>query len=134
MHAYRVWIGSWANMGTFQERLKALREARNITQVRLAALLDIDPRVYNRWERGAAMPQFDTVIKIADILQVSLDELAGRKEPSQELKIHNPELFDLYQQVDTLSDEEQKALTMVLDSFITKASVSRAIKRSGKRR
>ena len=114
-------------MSTFSERLKLLRSARNITQARLAELLSVDPRVYNRWERGSAAPQFDTVIKIADILQVSLDELAGRQEPSGDLKIHNHELFNLYQQVDNLSDEYQKALVLVIDSFVKKSQMMKII-------
>lgn len=80
MHISHLWTGE-LDMSIFSERLKLLRLARNITQARLAELLAVDARVYNRWERGTATPQFDTAVKIADILQVSLDELAGRKEP-----------------------------------------------------
>lgn len=126
MPTSHTWIGL-LDMSAFSERLKLLRSARNITQSRLAELLDVDPRVYNRWERGNAAPQLDTVIKIADILQVSLDELAGRKEPSSELKIHNYELYNLYQQVDNLSDEDQKALVLVIDSFVKKSQMTKVI-------
>ncbi|MEJ2743529.1 MAG: helix-turn-helix transcriptional regulator [Gammaproteobacteria bacterium] len=51
-------------MTEFAGRLKLLREARNLTQVRLAELLSIDPRAYNRWERGSSTPQLETLIKI----------------------------------------------------------------------
>ncbi|WP_299945281.1 helix-turn-helix transcriptional regulator [uncultured Microbulbifer sp.] len=125
MPAPHSWIGL-LDMSVFSERLKLLRSARNITQARLSELLEVDPRVYNRWEKGSAAPQFDTVIRIADILQVSLDELAGRKEPS-EPKIHNPELYSLYQQVDHLSDEEQRALILVIDSLVKKSQMSKVI-------
>ena len=67
------------DMSDFAERLKLLRESRQISQARLAELLEIDPRSYNRWERGGNIPHLDTIIKIADILQVTLDELVGRK-------------------------------------------------------
>ena len=67
----------------------------------------------NRWERGTALPQFDTVMRIADILQVSLDELAGRSAVITEPKIHNTELLNLYQQVDSLPDASQQALVLV---------------------
>lgn len=111
-------------MSALSERLKLLRSTRNITQSRLAELLGVDPRVYNRWERGTAVPQFETVVRIADILQVSLDELAGRQQPSQALKIHNYELHKLYQQVDSLPDDEQKALVLVIDSLIKKSQMT----------
>src|SRR5262245_39211850 len=84
----------------FAEQLKAAREARKLTQTRLAELLDVSPRVYNRWEKGLATPHFDTVVKIADILRVSLDELAGRKEPSGEVLVRNHKLHSLCRQID----------------------------------
>lgn len=117
----------YLDMSEFSERLKQLRMARNITQARLAELISVDPRVYNRWERGTATPQFDTVIKIADILQVSLDELAGRKPVSAEVKIHNHDLSKLYYQVDDLPDEDQKALVLVIDSFVKKTQMAKVM-------
>ena len=53
-------------MRNFAQRLKELRSARNLSQTRLAELLEISPRVYSRWETGDVTPQFD--------------ELAGRKD------------------------------------------------------
>ncbi len=124
MAASHIWIGL-LDMSAFSERLKLLRSSRSITQTRLAELIGADPRVYNRWERGSATPQLDTVIKIADILRISLDELAGRKEPSSDIQIHNYELHSLYQQVDNLTDEDQKALALVIDSFVKKSQMTK---------
>ncbi len=133
MATFLPWIGC-LDMSAFSERLKLLRSARNITQIRLAELLEIDPRVYNRWERGTSTPQFEAVIKIADILQVTLDELAGRTKPSPDMKIHNHELFSLYQHVDSLSDEDQKALVLVIDSFVKKSQMGKVMGRKTTKR
>lgn len=120
-------------MSEFAQRLRLLREARQLTQVRLAELIEVDPRAYNRWERGTIAPQLDTLIKIADVLQVSLDELVGRTPASSEARIRNHELNALWQQADMLPDEEQRALILVIDSFVKKALVEKAMgKRSGK--
>jgi len=118
------------NMARFSERLRQLREERNITQSRLAQLLDVLPCVYNRWENGVATPYWDTIVKIADILNVSLDELAARGEintADADAKIRNPELHRLYKKADQLSDEDQKALIVVLNSFVKLSVVNRAI-------
>jgi transcriptional regulator with XRE-family HTH domain len=120
-------INNELDMSTFPERLKLLRSARNITQTKLAEMIATDPRVYNRWKRGVATPQLDTVVKIADILQVTLDELIGRKEASLDLKIHNHELHTLYQKVDTLSNEEQEALILVIDSFVKRNQMAKVM-------
>lgn len=120
------WTTQW-DMAAFPERLKALREARKITQARLAELLSVDPRVYNRWERGTATPQFDTVVRIAGILQVSLDELAGIEEPKHEPKIHNPKLHALVNQLDSLTDEDQQALIILMDSLVKRSKMSKVL-------
>jgi len=129
MLSFPAFPADW-NMDRFSERLKQLRTERNITQARLAELLDIDQRVYSRWERGVVRPHFDTIVKIADILNVSIDELAARNDSSDsnvEIKIRNPELHRLYQKVNLLSDEDQKALAIVLNSFVKLSRVNRAI-------
>jgi transcriptional regulator with XRE-family HTH domain len=124
----------WVDMSAFVERLRLLRESRQITQARLAALLEVDPRVYNRWERGTATPQFDSVVRIADILQVSLDELAGRSTSITDPKIHNSELSNLYQQVDSLPDASQQALVLVIDGMVKQAQMEKVVgKRPAKR-
>ncbi len=107
-------------MAGLPERLRSLREQRNLTQVRLSELLRVSPRVYNRWEKGTAAPHLDTVIEIADILQVDMDALVGRRPPDKELKIRNYQLHCLVQEVDQLPDEDQKALVILMDSLIKK--------------
>ena len=125
---------AWIDMSAFVERLRLLREMRHMTQTRLAELLEVNPRVYNRWERGIATPQFDTVVRIADILQVSLDELAGRNPSITEPKIHNMELLNLYQQVDSLPDASQQALVLVIDGMVKQAQMEKVVsKRPAKR-
>jgi transcriptional regulator with XRE-family HTH domain len=122
------------NMSEFADRLRLLRESRQLTQVRLAELVGVDPRAYNRWERGTIAPHLDTLVKIADVLQVSLDELVGRKAISNDARIRNHLLNSLWQQADTLPDEEQQALILVIDSFVKKSQVEKVVnKRSHKR-
>ena len=112
-------------MSDFAHRLRELRSARKLTQTRLAELLAVSPRVYSRWETGDVTPHFDTIVRIAEMLGVSLDELAGRAGAPSPPSIRNHELHRLYQKVDLLSDEDQKALMVVLDSLVKRSSVSR---------
>ena len=125
---------AWIDMSAFAERLRLLRGTRQMTQTRLADLLEVNPRVYNRWERGTAIPQFDTVMRIADILQVSLDELAGRSVSITEPKIHNTELLNLYQQVDSLPDASQQALVLVIDGMVKQAQMEKVVGRRNSKR
>ena len=114
-------------MANVAQRLRELRTKRNLTQTRLAELMGISPRVYSRWETGDVTPHFDTIVRLADTLGVTLDELAGRKDVTAETKIRNPELNRLYGKVDQLSDEDQKALVIVLDSLVKRSRVSKVM-------
>lgn len=124
MSSVPIWF-DWS-MTDFHQRLRTLRSSRKLTQARVAELLGVSPRVYTRWENGDAVPLFATVVKIADILNVTLDELAGRQElAASEARIKNPELHRLYKKVDLLPDEDQKALLVVLDSLVKRSGMSR---------
>ena len=115
-------------MEKFAQRLKELREARGLTQVKLAEMVGVIPRVYNRWERGTVTPRLEKLITLADILQVTLDELAGREEiKSIEFKVRDPRLHSLYKEIDTLSNEDQQALVVLLDSLIKRSQMSKVL-------
>ncbi|MEL7475721.1 MAG: helix-turn-helix transcriptional regulator [Cyanobacteria bacterium J06555_12] len=110
-------------MTAFSEQLRKIRQERKITQTRLAELLGISQRVYTRWENGNAKPHFDSLVKLAELLNVSLDELAGLHPTSSEARIHNPELHRLCLKVDQLPDEDQRALVIVLDGLIKRSGL-----------
>ena len=62
------------------EKLKELRKLNNLTQEQLALIIKV-PRVnYTRYETGKVRPDYETLIKIADFYDVSLDELFDRKK------------------------------------------------------
>ena len=59
-------------------KLKELRKAEGLTQQQLAERLQI-PRVnYTRYETNAVRPDYETLIRIADFFDVSLDEIFDR--------------------------------------------------------
>lgn len=61
-------------------RLKELREARGLSQVRLAIDLNINQNYVSRYESGAREADYKTLIAIADYFDVSLDYLLGRTD------------------------------------------------------
>ncbi|WP_153100249.1 helix-turn-helix transcriptional regulator [Paraburkholderia hayleyella] len=120
-------LHSWLcenDMEQFAARLREAREARQMTQGRLAELLGVNRRVYNRWERAGALPQLDAVVRMAQVLQISVDALVGL-EPLAEPRIHNPRLHALYEQMDLLSDEDQQALIVLMDSLVKRSQMAR---------
>lgn len=60
------------------ERIKELRELKEITQTELARSLLIGRSTMSEYENGVKQPPVDVLIKMADFFGVSLDYLAGR--------------------------------------------------------
>lgn len=59
--------------------LKELRKEKKLTQTELATKLNISQKSYSNWESGNAEPTLDNIIKLANILDTTTDELLGRK-------------------------------------------------------
>lgn len=61
-------------------RLKELRKRRHVSQVRLAIELDTFQNCISRYENLEHEADYQTLIKIADYFNVSLDYLFGRTD------------------------------------------------------
>lgn len=59
-------------------RIKELRQKRNITQIRLSTEIEVSQETISAYENGKAEPRLDNLIKIADFLNTSTDYLLGR--------------------------------------------------------
>lgn len=64
----------------FNDRLKMLRAERGLTQDSVARGMGMPVRSYQRLEMDGAKTHYDTLIKIADFYDVSVDWLMGRTE------------------------------------------------------
>lgn len=64
----------------FFENLKNARLRKGLSQVQLAEQLGIAKSTYSMYESGKREPNMQTIKKIADILDVSTDELLGMDE------------------------------------------------------
>lgn len=66
----------------FYQRLKAIRKSRGFTQQAVADKLNLSLRSYQRYEakNGFCDPPLDTLVRIADLFNVSIDWLLGRDE------------------------------------------------------
>jgi transcriptional regulator with XRE-family HTH domain len=59
----------------FVERIKQLREERQLPQRKLATTLDIDTATYCKIEKGERRVKAEQVVIIADLLNTDKDEL-----------------------------------------------------------
>lgn len=83
----------------FNERLKQARLKANLSKASFAKKLGLIYTTYDNYERGTVEPKVSTLIKIADILNISTDELLGRTNEKERLK---KELDEILSNIDYL--------------------------------
>jgi transcriptional regulator with XRE-family HTH domain len=89
----------------FSDRLKKLRKEKNLYQKELAEHLGVSRPTITQYESGTRKPDNETLGKIADYFNVSIDYLLGRtNERSSADKIKkaisdDPELQDAWDQI-----------------------------------
>ena len=69
------------------ENLKAARIRKHLTQEQLGALVNVQKSAISKYERGAIQPSKEVLLKLSEVLDVSVDYLLGitdEKKPSAE--------------------------------------------------
>ena len=100
----------------FAERLKELRKQAHLTQVELAKRLGIGQSSYADWERGKKKPTQDNLVKIAQVLNVSVDYLVGNSEEKTDDFDNIELLFRMNSK--GLTDEEKAVFKKELIQFM----------------
>lgn len=68
-------------MSTLGKKINDHRKIRNMTQEELAEKLNVSPQAVSKWENDLSIPDLPTLVELADLFQISLDELV-RNETS----------------------------------------------------
>lgn len=86
----------------FKDRLREVREDRNITQVQMASILNMSSTGYGSYERGETEPNILTLQKICKILNVSSDYLLGINRDTDYVKSFSNDLEILTQTIEEI--------------------------------
>ena len=62
----------------FNEKLKAARKQKGLSQAELGKLLGVQAQTIGRWETGKSKPNLETVNKLCDILNIPLYSLISK--------------------------------------------------------
>ena len=73
-------MGKVIAVEVFCKNLIELRKLHRLTQRQVASALGIAQPSYIRYENGQSEPTIENLIKLADLFDVSIDFLCGRKE------------------------------------------------------
>lgn len=69
-------------MEDFKERLIKWRKVRGMSQPELAEAVGVSADTLRRWEWGKQVPRLDELVRLADILNISVGELAANEKPN----------------------------------------------------
>ena len=89
---------------TFGDRLKKIREQRELSQTELAASAKLQPAAIGHFEKGRRKPSFANLRQLAKALSVSIDYLSGNGEPKT-----------VFRGADKLSTENTKQIQEMID-------------------
>lgn len=96
------------------KRIKSVREKKGLTQEQLAEQVNLSPMHISVIERGNKLPRLETLINIANVLDVSADTLL-QDVVNNQIKLHTSEASNLMAQ---LSREDQRRVLAALHSFV----------------
>ncbi len=65
------------NMG---EIISSLRKKKGMTQSELAEKMNVTDKAVSKWERNLSCPDINTISKLSEILEVSVEELLNTKK------------------------------------------------------
>lgn len=102
------------NQKAIGRRIKEAREKKQLTQEQLAELVDLSPMHVSVIERGVKLPKLETLINIANVLNVSADVLLQDVVHNQ-TKLCVSEASELIKQ---LPQEDQRRVLAALRSFV----------------
>lgn len=60
------------------QRIRLLRQARNMSQVNLAKRVGVTKQSVSNWENDNIQPSIEMLMKLAEVFSVSTDYLLGR--------------------------------------------------------
>lgn len=115
-------------MPGISENLKAIRTRKGVSQDELSKRTDIHSVQFSRYERGQSVPSIDVVKKIADALDVSIDELVyGNESNKAEQSINDQELLSMFKKVQLLNDKQKSTVKDFLSAYILKVDLKQKL-------
>lgn len=108
-------------MTPFSTQLRKRRGVKNLSQDALSEQLFISRQSISKWENGDATPDLENLVKLAEVLEVSLDELVlgeksySRSESEADANLHLLRGREFVRNLETGKYEKRDGLAIFLD-------------------
>ena len=102
---------------TMGEMISTLRKENNMTQLQLAEKMGVTDKAVSKWERDLSCPDINSIPQLAEILEVSVEDLMQVKKDHQ----------DSPSKIDEIMDIAPKAVAMAMGIAVTVLMILNAI-------
>ena len=102
---------------SFGSRIVQIRKEKGLSQDQLAKQLGATPTTIGRYERDEVKPSVDMAVKIAEVLEVSMDYLVGRAESD----FKDKKMIDRLNTILKLEKTDKDNIIYTIDSLIKAA-------------
>ncbi len=100
---------------SFGSNLEKLRKEHKISQSKLGNALGITQQMISSYEKDISSPNIETLIKIADIFEISIDRLVGHIVKSENPLSHKVQFDQLF---DSFSVEDKERCILILSALL----------------
>lgn len=106
-------------MTNLGKRIQELRKQQKLSQVELAEKINVSKSQIIRYELKGVQPPADTLNKLADIFNTSVDFLInGNTDEKAKATLQNTELLQRFKEVENLPERERSVILEVLSAYL----------------
>lgn len=91
-----------------KNRIKELRQKNHMSQIRLSIELEVSQETVSAYENGKYYPSFQTLLKLSDIFNASIDYIMGVSDmtkTSEFLNEKESEVIDIFRSLNRMEQE-----------------------------
>ena len=74
-------------METLGKKISKYRKLKSMTQEELATQLNVSAQAVSKWENDLSIPDLPILIELADIFNITMDELLRQKENTDIIRV-----------------------------------------------
>jgi len=106
----------------FGDRLHDLREQTGLSQQQMAEKLGLSQRAYSHWERDQVALRPDQMFKLAQTLNVPIEELFGNNTANRKSAGPVGKMRLIFEAASRLPRSQQQKLLAVIEAFVNQHS------------
>ena len=102
------------------DKIKKVREAKELSQKQVAMMIDMDQSQYSKIEKGKTDPTTSTLEKICKALNIELSELFASDEIFKDVNSGDKTIIEKLRLIELLDEKEKNSIFNIVDGLIAR--------------